>query len=1036
MRNLRGQLAFLAAVSLCVPLSIPASASETPESSSAPIIDPSIDPNILNPETLDIPGPLRSLLRMSGISQKVPPESVLPLLARSVYFLGYRQGNPTEFLVLLQRYIHQARELEVLAGPQYEIRVQSCAEAGPLLEVLGYSLHNACGHPDASLVTSNAERAFITVDSGFPLTRLEESLQTGTPFVYPYAPSKVPLLLRRTDWTNAGRTRKFATQDFLDLITRDPEVARLYWAFSKLDPETAFALQSSAGLPALIPYAAVMDFYGSQLCIRSRKVMVPGGAAAEPGWKELVGASPRSPGEFALRLLERDRGWLALYYDTLARVGAAQQAQLTQGPRLRRLYDAFVKSGPDGDAAGAAFRKAPGLLVLFARQRWLADGAPRIPGDLDMWRLLLGKRAPHLSTGEQLLEAMVSKSSVETDSGPLQIYLTLSALDDARSAEKQASPSTLLLMASNYREYSSWYSIFSEFPELSDASILRFIHTADSVNRIANQDLRGDALGTLQANLCLWQILARQGEVPKPQIDSSWQQALAPFDNIGSPVIGSPVIGSQAQLLDAGEKSLSSLMLAAAGNAQPSQDELIELLAGPPQKSAGAVRVRGEIADRMRLAMDDQRLTSLDTLLELSKGLSAMAHGAPRSDRLVALAGSLREFELPRPIFTENERYQWAPDMIRQRHAQLQAHTDLVKIVQQPQPPAKLEAARGQLAPFLRDTLVGLVYAYYEPPGSQVLHINPMFVRSHDFAGVTIIGEEHLWQTASLFGTGASAGGGAYLVGSLSDLPYVLAATEQDLISPANVQALIWQQLVPSLLAGATLARWWNATPKELHAVALYQQEGEQLVAAAAANPELLDKITPILSDRLPPQRLWQVEWALRQKRPDDALSRLTPSDTFGLAVEFRRQFPAQSAATGSAGRAIEKLIAESPSEVGLDRISRDFGSPHPTLEQTYGRDLVNGQPFPAFSGSANRLFGESWDSNNLYWARLADEKNDAPETLNVLSPQLTRLMIAKIFATDVEDWAAIGRAMHEAGADLQQGKVANLRGADNGVQP
>ena len=81
-------------------------------------------------------------------------------------------------------------------------------------------------------------------------------------------------------------------------------------------------------------------------------------------------------------------------------------------------------------------------------------------------------------------------------------------------------------MANNYGEYSSWYPIFSEFPELSDASIDRFIHTADSINHISNQDLRGDLLGTLQANLGLWQILARQGELPKEQLDSSWQQVL------------------------------------------------------------------------------------------------------------------------------------------------------------------------------------------------------------------------------------------------------------------------------------------------------------------------------------------------------------------------------------------------------------------------------------------------------------------------------------------------------------------------------
>jgi len=35
-----------------------------------------------------IPGPLRSFLRMAGISQKVSPDDVLPLLARNVYLHG------------------------------------------------------------------------------------------------------------------------------------------------------------------------------------------------------------------------------------------------------------------------------------------------------------------------------------------------------------------------------------------------------------------------------------------------------------------------------------------------------------------------------------------------------------------------------------------------------------------------------------------------------------------------------------------------------------------------------------------------------------------------------------------------------------------------------------------------------------------------------------------------------------------------------------------------------------------------------------
>src|SRR5579863_7094910 len=61
-------------------------------------------------ETVMIPGPLRSFLRMAGISQEVTPDEVVPLLARSVSLHGYDFGRPTEFLILLNRYVHFARE--------------------------------------------------------------------------------------------------------------------------------------------------------------------------------------------------------------------------------------------------------------------------------------------------------------------------------------------------------------------------------------------------------------------------------------------------------------------------------------------------------------------------------------------------------------------------------------------------------------------------------------------------------------------------------------------------------------------------------------------------------------------------------------------------------------------------------------------------------------------------------------------------------------------------------------------------------------
>jgi hypothetical protein len=391
---------------------------------------------------------------------------------------------------------------------------------------------------------------------------------------------------------------------------------------------------------------------------------------------------------------------------------------------------------------------------------------------------------------------------------------------------------------------------------------------------------------------------------------------------------------------------------------------------------------------------------------------------------------------MPQPIFRASERDQWAAGIYNNRHTELQMRTNLANVIKSPASSAQLAEARGQLAPFLRDTLVGLNYAYYEPPGSQILHHNPLFVRSHDFAGDTVIGMERVWQAPQLLGVGSPAGGGAHLVGSLADLPYVLADAEQDFIAPENVQALIWREVVPGLLTNAIVPRWWDISRNELHAVALYQRAGEELLAASTQDEALRNEVLRILSERMSPQTLEHLEQALRAGNLQDGFPELMPADTFYLAAEYRRKFPHQDRSFGSAGQELERLSQNDPAEVSWERISRDFGVPHPILERSYGCDLLNLAPFPPFTGYSSRLLAESWDSNNLYWARLADEHGDSPVMLNRLVPELTHRMVEKIFATDMEDWPALMRAARETGEEFRNGKIAPLSNAPPASEP
>lgn len=501
----------------------------SPNAWSTPAADPSRaeepDGQAAETSSIIIPGPLRSFLRMAGISQKISPEEVVPLLAHNVFTQGYEGsrdgGHPTEFLILLSRYVHQAKELAVLAGPDGTIHVSNCEEAKPLLRILGYRVRQDCGQSSTSLVTSDPERAFLTIDSGFPLPELEVTLQGGKPFSYAFPATRLPVLFTEKDWTTLSNKNN---GDLVETFLRDPLLCRLYWALARSSAETRAELRQSVGLGKLLPQAATLDFYGSHIRVRSGRVIVPGGTGADSAWKELVGVSPESPREFVPRLLAKDNGWLAAYFDALSRVSQTQQAHFTE-IRLRHFYGAFRGQAISPDAARPAFRPAPALLLLATRMQWEPNGEAYVPGNLEVWKEILrrktdskvvrdwGKRAGHFDHPEQLVEAMFGLCRVETDTGPLQIYLMASELDARRSPANRLSPQTVLLLASRFAHFSNQYLIFSEFPELNDASITHFLNVAEGLGRIPNHTLRGNAMGVFQANVGIWQILARQGQI-------------------------------------------------------------------------------------------------------------------------------------------------------------------------------------------------------------------------------------------------------------------------------------------------------------------------------------------------------------------------------------------------------------------------------------------------------------------------------------------------------------------------------------------
>jgi hypothetical protein len=342
--------------------------------------------------------------------------------------------------------------------------------------------------------------------------------------------------------------------------------------------------------------------------------------------------------------------------------------------------------------------------------------------------------------------------------------------------------------------------------------------------------------------------------------------------------------------------------------------------------------------------------------------------------------------------------------------------------------PEKLKDIRGQLAPTLRDTLVGYNYVHYAPPGAQILITNPLFVRGHDFLGMA--GANHSWRTTEMYGTGWPSNAGGRLVGSLSGLPYALAEAEQNFLVPTHTQALIWGDLVPQMMLTARASRFWTVTPAQMHWVGMHMRLAEDLIAEAALEPALREEVSRGVYRVANPSRASLVMNSIAAGDVRAAIDTLTPSELYAIADGIART---RETSAGPEMSEIAHLRSLVPEQVSEAAISRAWGTPKPTLANSYRPELLNLRTFPTLMGYSSRIMAESWESNLLYWADVGDQMGIQPAQLNVLVPEWTEKVVERIFASHLEDWPALLKSVRSVGEEL---RTQNTRVAASSERP
>jgi hypothetical protein len=991
--------------------------------------------NHADPNFIEVPGPLPAFARMAALAPDMDAGDLLPSLARNVVTNGYQTAagteglEQTEYLKLVIRYLSQAREIEKLSGAEKTIRIDTCdsTATGDLLRVLGYRMRGGCGS-DLVLETVNASRAFLTIDSGFPLAQLEQALRLNQPFTMDYHPARLPLLYDLAYWESA----KDKTEgEFIDYFLSDPSLCRLYLGLSKLDPETADELRKQMPAPRLKLFAHVLDFFGGMFEIRDGKAIAPGGARAEKAWAELAGADPSKGAAFYERLLSREDGWLASYLDALERIDGPVRDYLTDPERLKRFYAAIRGRVTSPGPARPVFQSNTDMLLLTTRLRLDPDGKPHLPGGLEVWKNLfanfprgrydarLTRAAPAWKDPDDVLEALFGLSRKLAENEPLKIFMALSDIDRGRAQPLEAATADRL--AKEYRDMSAQYSLFAEAPGLSDKTILAFMDSAHAIVQIRDVGLRADAAGTFQALAGLWQIFLRQGSIPAGEADRTLAALMTPFARIQN----------DRELFDGGMAGVQLLLKATHSPAKVSpQDRMIDLLAGD---AANTSDVHTQMIQDMIRIFEAQRLVALNTLFDLADNLDSVSRGEKLNTALAGrLATRIGEIQLPRGTLSEQERAVLAFGYWTDRHIDAQRKLNLRAAIEKAAnqkaggDPQKLKDLRGQLAPFLRDTLVGFNYIHYAPPGAQVLNTNPLFVRSHDFIGSE--NQSLIWKETGVYGSGWPESAGGRLMGSLAALPYALADAEQNFLIPSKEQALIWGDLVPQMLVTAVIPRWWNVSSLQLHWVDIHMAYAESLFAEAAMSTARRIQVEAALERYASPARLRKVDQLLAAGQVHDALEHVPPSEMYLVAEAL-----APSDNDSALAAALHRMASEHADQFSPRAISRIFGSPKPTLANSFEPELLNLRTFPTLMGFSSRILAESWESNLLFYGALADEIHATPAELNVLVPEWTKQTVQAIFATHLEDWPALLRSLRNVGDQVrEQARKEHLRAAAN----
>jgi hypothetical protein len=204
------------------------------------------------------------------------------------------------------------------------------------------------------------------------------------------------------------------------------------------DPSMRALLERDRGLLKWIVKTAPAAFWiaARSFKVDKDRVVVPGGAAAEPIWEGLVEARVARPADFFRALLIKDSGRLAWFYDTM---GSATPERLaasfgggplaTQTDQARALYSAFRSADSNWRLEEHPFLRGTTDPWIVSTQIELIDRAVAPPAEQWFWEALFDR--------SEITRRTAASLQRESQPSPASLAWLVQKISDSSAKERR-----------------------------------------------------------------------------------------------------------------------------------------------------------------------------------------------------------------------------------------------------------------------------------------------------------------------------------------------------------------------------------------------------------------------------------------------------------------------------------------------------------------------------------------------------------------------------------------------------------------------